>query len=83
MLDFSIHGEDGKNPDGKQGPTKKERDARFSENHDGREVAEHIREYNMKKTDKAIKMVKYAIKRGIRFDYLLMTAGLPMPASSV
>jgi hypothetical protein len=26
----------------------------------------------MKKTDKAIEMVKYAIKRGIRFDYLLI-----------
>ena len=26
----------------------------------------------MKKTDKAIEMVKYAIKRGIRFDYLLV-----------
>jgi hypothetical protein len=26
----------------------------------------------MKKTEKAIEMVKYAIKRGIRFDYLLV-----------
>ena len=26
----------------------------------------------MKKTDKAIDMVKYAIKRGVRFDYLLV-----------
>ena len=72
MLDFSLHGENGKNPDRKQGLTNKERNARFSENHDGREVARRIGEYSMKKTDKAVEMVKYAIRRGIRFDYLLM-----------
>ena len=72
MLDFSLHGEEGRKPDRKQGLTDKERKARFSEDHSGETVEERIREYTMKKTDKAIEMVKYAIKRGIRFDYLLV-----------
>ena len=72
MLDFSLHGEEGRKPDRKQGLTDKERKARFSEDHSGEAVEERIREYTMKKTDKAIEMLKYAIKRGIRFDYLLV-----------
>lgn len=31
-------------------------------------------EYLIKKTDKAIDMVKYAIKRDVRFDYLLVNS---------
>lgn len=72
MLDFSIHGEEGKNAERKQGLTKAEQDARFCEDHSGQAVEERIKEYFMKKTDKAIEMVKYAIRRGIRFDYLLV-----------
>ena len=72
MLDFSLHGEEGRKPDRKQGLSEKERKARFREDHSGEAVEERIREYTMKKTDKAIEMVKYAIKRGIRFDYLLV-----------
>ena len=72
MLDFSIHGEEGRKPDRKQGLSDKQRKARFSEDHSGETVEERIREYTMKKTDKAIEMVKYAIRRGIRFDYLLV-----------
>ena len=72
MLDFSLHGEEGRKPDRKQGLSDKERKARFREDHSGEAVEERIREYTMKKTDKAIEMVKYAIKRGIRFDYLLV-----------
>ena len=72
MLDFSLHGEEGRKPDRKQGLSDKERKARFTEDHSGETVEERIREYTMKKTDKAIEMVKYAIKRGIRFDYLLV-----------
>ena len=72
MLDFSLHGEKGKKEDKLQGLTSKERKARFSEDHTGQAVEERIKEYDMKKTDKAIEMVKYAIKRGVRFDYLLI-----------
>lgn len=72
MLDFSLHGERGKREDKPQGLTPKERKARFSEDHSGQAVEERVKEYGMKKTDKAIEMAKHAIKRGIRFDYLLV-----------
>ena len=71
FLDFSLHGEEGRKPDRKQGLTHKRRNERFSSDYTGQSVEERIKEYTMKKTDKAIDMVKYAIKRGIRFDYLL------------
>ena len=67
-----LHGEEGSNPDKKQGLTDKQRSERFSADYTGQCVEERIKEYTMKKTDKAIEMVKYAIKRGIRFDYLLV-----------
>ena len=72
FLDFSLHGEEGRKPDKKQGLTDKQRSERFSADHTGQCIEERIKEYTMKKTDKAIEMVKYAIKRGIRFDYLLV-----------
>ena len=72
FLDFSIHGEEGREPDKKQGLTDKQRSERFSADYTGQCVEERIKEYTMKKTEKAIEMVKYAIKRGIRFDYLLV-----------
>lgn len=71
MLDFSLHGEDGKNPDRKQGLTRKERAARFSESHEGQAVAERVAEYGEDKISRTIDMVKFAIKKGVRFDYLL------------
>ena len=71
MLDFSLHGEVGRNPDRKQGLTDKERKARFTESHEGEVVEERVKEYKQKKTDKAIEMIKNAIRHGIRFDYLL------------
>ena len=72
FLDFSLHGEEGRKPEKKQGLTDKQRSERFSADYTGQCVEERIKEYTMKKTDKAIEMVKYAIKRGIRFDYLLV-----------
>ena len=72
FLDFSLHGEEGRKPGKKQGLTDKQRSGRFSADYTGQSVEERIREYTMKKTDKAIEMVKYAIKRGVRFDYLLV-----------
>jgi hypothetical protein len=67
FLDFSIHGEEGREPDKKQGLTDKQRSERLSADYTGQCVEERIKEYTMKKTEKAIEMVKYAIKRGIRF----------------
>ena len=72
FLDFSLHGEEGRKPDKKQGLTDKQRSERFSADYTGQCVEERVRECTMKKTDKAIEMVKYAIKRGVRFDYLLV-----------
>jgi hypothetical protein len=73
FLDFSLHGEEGRKPDKKQGLTDKQRSERFSADYTGQSVEERVKEYTMKKTEKAIEMVKYAaIKRGIRFDYLLL-----------
>ncbi len=72
LLDFSLHGEEGKDKQKVQGLTAKQRKARFTEDHKDQAVEERVNEYLMKKTDKAIDMVKYAIKRGIRFDYLLI-----------
>ena len=72
FLDFSLHGEEGRKPNKKQGLTDRQRSERFSADYTGQSVEERIKEYTMKKTDKAIDMVKYAIKRGIRFDYLLV-----------
>ena len=67
-----CHGEEGKDKQKVQGLTAKQRNARYTEDHEGQAVKERVDEYLMKKTDKAIDMVKYAIKRGIRFDYLLV-----------
>lgn len=67
-----CHGEEGKDKQKVQGLTAKQRKARYTEDHEGQAVKERVDEYLMKKTDKAIDMVKYAIKRGIRFDYLLV-----------
>ena len=72
FLDFSLHGEEGKDKQKVQGLTAKQRKARYTEDHEGQAVKERVDEYLMKKTDKAIDMVKYAIKRGVRFDYLLV-----------
>lgn len=72
FLDFSLHGEEGRKPAKKQGLTDKQRKARYSKDHSGEAVEERVREYTMSKIEKAIEMVKHAIKRGVRFDYLLI-----------
>ena len=72
FLDFSLHGEEGSKPDKKQGLTDRQREARYSRDYSGETVEERVKEYTMSKIDKAIDMVKYAIKRGVRFDYLLI-----------
>lgn len=73
LLDFSLHGEQGKKQDKPQGLTAKQRNRRFSKQRmETEKVNERIAEYKEKKTDRAIGMVKYAISKGIRFDYLLL-----------
>ena len=73
LLDFSLHGEEGKNPEKKQGLTDKQRKARFSKKRDGDSaVNTRIKEYRQNKIDRSIEMGRESIRRGIRFDYLLV-----------
>lgn len=72
MLDFSLHGERGSDKNKIQGLTAKQRKERFSEDHRGQVVEKRVKEYKSKKTDKAMDMIKHAIKQHIRFDYLLV-----------
>ncbi len=73
MLDFSLHGEEGKKPEKKQGLTTEQRNARFSKARDkDAAISTRIKEYKQSKIDRSIEMVKEAIKKGIRFDYLLV-----------
>jgi hypothetical protein len=72
-IDFSLHGEKGKNEKKPYGLTPKQAKGRFSKK---RSVlsAGSIRkaEYFEKKTDNLLMMIRSAISRGIRFDYLLV-----------
>ena len=71
MLDFSLHGEEGKNPEKSQGLTEKQRKARFSKEREEDSMTNtRVKEYRQSKIDRSIEMVKEAIKKGIRFDYL-------------
>lgn len=73
MLDFSLHGEEGKNPEKSQGLTEKQRKARFSKERDEDSMTNiRVKEYRQSKIDRSIEMVKEAIRIGIRFDYLLV-----------
>ena len=73
MLDFSLHGEDGRNPEKKQGLTKEQRNARFDKKRDkDSAVNTRIKEYRQSKIVRSIEMVKDAIRKGVRFDYLLV-----------
>ena len=72
-IDFSLHGEKGKNEKKPYGLTPRQAKDRFSKK---RSVlsAGNIRkaEYFEKKTDQLLTMIRTAISKGIRFDYLLV-----------
>ena len=70
-LDFSLHGETGK--DGKYGLTDKQRKAQNRKKRiaDNPDKVRHD-EYFKKKTDNLIAMIRRAIQKGVRFDYLLV-----------
>ena len=73
LLDFSLHSDEGKNPEKKQGLTDKQRKARFSKKRDGDSaVNTRIKKYRQSKIDRSIEMVRGAIRKGIHFDYLLV-----------
>jgi hypothetical protein len=72
-LDFSLHGEKGKNEKKPQGLTAKQAKLRFSKKRDKSSPGEQRQAaYFNSKIDTMLGMVKRAISQGIRFDYLLV-----------
>jgi hypothetical protein len=72
-LDFSLHGERGKNDKKPFGMTKKQLKARFSKKRDkNSEGFKREKEYFTTKIQSMICMIKSAIDNGLRFDYLLV-----------
>lgn len=73
ILDFSLHGEEGKCSNKPQGLSKKQAGARYSkERSEAERVAKRSTEYLASKIDTAISMLKRSIIEGVRFDYLLV-----------
>lgn len=73
MLDFTIQSEKGKDPDKPQGLTKRELSARHNPSRkDTEAVNTRIKETAATKIKNAISMLRRAIRKGIRFDYLLV-----------
>jgi len=72
-LDFSLHGEKGKQVEKPYGLTKKQSKKRFqNKNRDEKSASQsRVNEYFKTKTEMLIEMVRTAINSGIRFDYLL------------
>lgn len=72
VLDFSLHGEEGRRPDKPYGMTKKQIEKQYSRVRcQNQAVNNRIGEYAQSKIQKAIDMVKHALSQGVRFDYLL------------
>ena len=70
ILDFALLGEKGKK--GNFGMSGKELKQRFTKDRDvENSLQERIREYSNKKTDLMIEMITRAIKKGIKFRYVL------------
>lgn len=73
VLDFSLHGEQGKNSSKPQGLTKKQREERYTKERSADSVVStRISEYTDSKLDCLIKQVKRAIQKKVHFDYLLV-----------
>ncbi|MGC9151841.1 MAG: IS4 family transposase [Microbacter sp.] len=71
-LDFSLHGERGKNQNKPYGLTPAQIKKRYSKKRDASDKgSEREQEYFLSKIDSMIKMIRLAIAKGIRFDYLL------------
>lgn len=72
-LDFSLHGEQGKNKAKPFGLTPKQLKERFSK-HRGKDSASYGRkeEYFESKIQSMMEMIKRAIDNGLRFDYILV-----------
>ncbi len=72
-LDFSLHGEKGKNKNKPYGLTHKQNKERFSKKRNKQTKSkERVDDYFTTKIASMIKMIRLAIKKGVRFDYLLV-----------
>lgn len=73
LLDCSLHGEMGKNPNKPQGISKKAASERYAKERDMDSPAQARKaECLTSKIATAVAMVKRAISQGVRFDYLLV-----------
>jgi len=71
-LDFSLHGEKGKDENKPYGLNKKQIKSRYKTKRDKKSYGQHrVNEYFETKTFMLIAMIRKAIAEGIRFDYLL------------
>lgn len=69
LLDFALVGEKGKN--GNYGMSAKELQRRRTTEHDSEVLRGRENEYDMSKVELARQMIKRAIRRGIKFSYVL------------
>ena len=73
ILDFSLHGEEGKRSDKPQGLSQKQANSRYTkERSEDDRIAKRSAEYLASKIETAISMLKRSIIEGVRFDYLLV-----------
>lgn len=71
-LDFSLHGEKGKNKDKPYGLTHSQSKRRYSKKRDkSSKESERVNEYFISKIESMINMIRLSISKGIRFDYVL------------
>lgn len=72
-LDFSLHGEKGKNKKKPFGMSLAQSKKRYSKKRSKDSCGyQRVQEYNSSKITQMIKMIRRAISQGIRFDYLLV-----------
>ncbi len=72
-LDFSLHGEKGKNQNKPYGLTPAQAKKRYSKKRDKDSKGnDRTNNYFLSKIDSMIKMIRLAISKGIRFDYVLV-----------
>ena len=73
LLDFSLHGEEGKKSNKSQGLSEKQAKARYSKERSSDErINKRSSEYLSSKIETAINMLRRSIIEGVRFDYLLV-----------
>jgi hypothetical protein len=72
MLDSALLGEKGRNPEKPFGTTATQKSKQYhTQRKEDEAIMERINEYSISKIELLKQMVRRAIKRGIRFDYLL------------